>query len=79
MEGWSRRVRTRVLIATSRGVRRRDKVRRTYLRKDGSTFDVEVVRQVVASPDGAIVVAIARDLTRRFAAQSQGDQRNTPE
>ena len=61
---------------------RRDKIRRTYRRKDGSTFDVEVVRQVVASPDGAIVVAIARDLTRRFAAQSHGlagEERKTRE
>jgi len=50
---------------------RRDQIRRTYRRKDGSTIEVEVVRQVVQSPDGAIVVAIGRDLTRRMAAQAR--------
>jgi diguanylate cyclase (GGDEF)-like protein/PAS domain S-box-containing protein len=48
---------------------RRDQIRRAYRRKDGSTIEVEVVRQAIVSPDGAIVVAIARDLTNRLAAE----------
>src|SRR5262249_45887170 len=42
---------------------RRDQVRRTYRRKDGSTIEVEVVRRAMSSPEGSIVVAIGRDLT----------------
>ena len=48
---------------------RRDEIRRVYRRKDGSTMEVEVVRQAVASPGGSIVVAIARDLTHRLQAE----------
>jgi diguanylate cyclase (GGDEF)-like protein/PAS domain S-box-containing protein len=42
-----------------------DLVVRTYRRKDGSTFEVEVLRKVVDSPEGPILVLNARDLTER--------------
>ena len=44
---------------------RTDLVVRTYRRKDGSTFEVEVLRKVVDSPEGPILVLNARDLTER--------------
>jgi diguanylate cyclase (GGDEF)-like protein/PAS domain S-box-containing protein len=44
---------------------RTDLTVRTYRRKDGSTFDVEVLRRVVDSPQGPILVLNARDLTER--------------
>src|SRR4029077_2979845 len=37
----------------------------TYRRRDGSTFPVESFRRAVATAEGDIVVAIARDITRR--------------
>jgi len=46
-----------------------DQIRSTWRRKDGSTVEVEVQRQCVASPDGPIVVSISRDLTSRLAAE----------
>jgi diguanylate cyclase (GGDEF)-like protein/PAS domain S-box-containing protein len=44
---------------------RTDLVVRTFRRKDGSTFEVEVLRKVVDSPEGPILVLNARDLTER--------------
>ena len=44
---------------------------RTYRRKDGSTFDAEVLRRVVESPEGLILVVNARDLTERKAAEQR--------
>jgi diguanylate cyclase (GGDEF)-like protein/PAS domain S-box-containing protein len=44
---------------------------RTYRRKDGSTFDAEVLRRIVESPDGPILVINARDLTERKAAEER--------
>ena len=44
---------------------------RTYRRKDGSTFAAEVLRRVVESPEGAILVVNARDLTERKAAEQR--------
>ena len=41
----------------------------TYRRKDGSTFPVEVTRRLIETPDGAAVVATARDLTERMHAE----------
>ena len=46
-----------------------DQIRSTWRRKDGSTLEVEVQRQCIASPDGPIVVSISRDLTSRLAAE----------
>jgi diguanylate cyclase (GGDEF)-like protein/PAS domain S-box-containing protein len=47
----------------------RDQLRGIWCRKDGTTFEVEVMRQCIASPDGPIVVAIGRDLTDRLNAE----------
>jgi diguanylate cyclase (GGDEF)-like protein/PAS domain S-box-containing protein len=44
---------------------RTDLVVRRYRRRDGSTFEVEVLRRVVDSPEGPILVLNARDLTER--------------
>jgi diguanylate cyclase (GGDEF)-like protein/PAS domain S-box-containing protein len=44
---------------------------RTYRRKDGTTFEVEVLRRIVGSPDGAILVLNARDLTERRRAEER--------
>jgi diguanylate cyclase (GGDEF)-like protein/PAS domain S-box-containing protein len=44
---------------------RTDLVVRTIRRKDGSTFEVEVLRKVVDSTEGPILVINARDLTER--------------
>ena len=46
-----------------------DQIRSTWHRKDGSILEVEVQRQCIDSPDGPIVVGIARDLTNRLAAE----------
>ena len=45
----------------------------TYRRRDGSTFPVESFRRAVATAEGGIVVAIARDMTRR--KQTEGKVR----
>jgi len=42
-----------------------------YRRRDGSTFPVESFRRVVASPEGDIIVAIARDITQRKASDAK--------
>jgi len=60
-------LRTSVAALTSTP-ERSDSQRRTYRRKDGSTFPAEVLRRMVDSPEGAIVVINARDLTEREAA-----------
>ena len=44
---------------------RTDLVVRTFRRKDGGTFEVEVLRKVVDSASGPILVLNARDLTER--------------
>jgi len=43
----------------------------TYRRRDGSTFPVESFRRAVATAEGDIVVAIARDITRRQQAEAK--------
>src|SRR5260221_252581 len=43
----------------------------SYRRRDGSSFAVESFRRVVPSPDGDIIVAIARDITQRKQAEAK--------
>src|SRR5690606_32050624 len=50
---------------------RTDLVLRTYRRKDGTTFEAEVLRRAVESDEGAIVVVNARDLTERRRAEER--------
>ncbi len=50
---------------------RADSVIRTYKRKDGRTFEAEVLRRVIESPNGPILVLNARDLTDRNLAQQR--------
>jgi diguanylate cyclase (GGDEF)-like protein/PAS domain S-box-containing protein len=50
---------------------RADSLVRTYRRKDGTTFDVEVLRRVIDSPDGSILVINARDLTERKRGEAR--------
>ena len=44
---------------------RNDLLVRRFRRKNGMTFEVEVLRRVIDSPDGPILVINARDLTER--------------
>jgi len=50
---------------------RADSIIRTYRRKDGSFFEAEVLRRVVDSPDGPIMVVNSRDLTERRLAEAR--------
>jgi diguanylate cyclase (GGDEF)-like protein/PAS domain S-box-containing protein len=50
---------------------RADSLIRTYRRKDGSTFEAEVLRRVVDSADGPIMVVNSRDLTERRQAEAR--------
>jgi len=42
-----------------------------YRRRDGSTFPVESLRRKVQMPEGDIIVAVARDITRRRQADAR--------
>jgi diguanylate cyclase (GGDEF)-like protein/PAS domain S-box-containing protein len=50
---------------------RSDLVVRTLRRKDGSVFESEVLRHVVDSPEGAILVVNVRDLTERRRSEER--------
>ncbi|HEX5477857.1 MAG TPA: EAL domain-containing protein, partial [Burkholderiales bacterium] len=50
---------------------RSDFLVRRYRRKDGSVFEVEVLRRVLDSPDGPILVINARDLTERRRSEER--------
>jgi diguanylate cyclase (GGDEF)-like protein/PAS domain S-box-containing protein len=50
---------------------RADSIIRTYRRKDGSLFEAEVLRRVVDSADGPIMVVNSRDLTERRLAEAR--------
>jgi diguanylate cyclase (GGDEF)-like protein/PAS domain S-box-containing protein len=50
---------------------RADSIVRTYRRKDGSVFEAEVLRRVVESADGPIMVVNSRDLTERRLAEAR--------
>ena len=50
---------------------RSDLVVRTLRRKDGSVFEAEVLRHVVDSPDGPILVLNVRDLTERRRSEER--------
>jgi diguanylate cyclase (GGDEF)-like protein/PAS domain S-box-containing protein len=42
-----------------------------YRRRDGTTFPVESFRRAVPAPEGDIIVAVARDITRRTQADAR--------
>jgi diguanylate cyclase (GGDEF)-like protein/PAS domain S-box-containing protein len=50
---------------------RADSLNRIYRRKDGSTFEAEVLRRAVDSADGPIMVVNSRDLTERRQAEAR--------
>jgi diguanylate cyclase (GGDEF)-like protein/PAS domain S-box-containing protein len=58
----------RALLANKDGA---DSHTRKYRRKDGSTFEAEVLRRIVESPEGPILVVNARDLTERKTAEAR--------
>ncbi|MGE5638780.1 MAG: EAL domain-containing protein [Clostridia bacterium] len=52
---------------------RADSLARRFRRKDGHVFEAEVLRRVIDSPDGPVLVVNARDLTERnLLEQRQG-------